>query len=148
MGRGAGPAGVRNRSNAGRAPTVILQRVANGPRGMFGVMFDDGATLFFTTVENPDKLIAAGTYTVGRDTSPKRGGKVVFELVKVPKRSDIQIHSGADRDDTIGCIVAGRGFGDGDNGAIVVESRAAIRRLERFMLKRKTFTLVVRDPTT
>jgi hypothetical protein len=148
LGRGANPVGVRGRSDAGGAPTVILQRAGKGPRGMFGVMFDDGAKIFFTTVENPDKLIPAGTYTVGRDASPKRGGKIVFELVRVPKRSDIQLHSGADRDDTVGCIVVGQGFGEGDNGAIVTNSRAAIRRLERFMANHKTFTLVVRNPAT
>jgi hypothetical protein len=126
---------------------VILQRVVEGPRGMFGVMFDDDAKLFFTIVENPDKLIPAGTYTVGRDVSPKRGGKIVLELRRVSGRTDIQIHSGADKDDTDGCIVAGLGFGEGDNGAIVTASRVAIRRLERFVAKMKTFTLVIRNPS-
>jgi hypothetical protein len=60
----------------------------------------------------------------------------------VPGRSDILFHVGNTGADTEGCICPGFGF----EGRAVRGSLDALERLERFLKRRRTFTLVVRDP--
>ena len=68
--------------------------------------------------------IPPGVYTIQRVVSPHFG--LVFEVLNVPGRSHILIHSGNTRDDTRGCILLGMKRGRLQNKPAVFSSRIAL----------------------
>ncbi len=96
---------------------------------------DDGSHLWFTLEhewvdENGDGLgdtgvsrIPAGSYTCERFHSEKHPN--TFQVMNVPGRTAILIHSGNTTDQTEGCILIGKGRGHLNGKPAVLQSRDA-----------------------
>lgn len=95
---------------------LTLRRNPPTSDGVFGKLHVPGHGALVTLEEdwhdNQRRVssIPAGTYTLRRYRSPKRGYDV-FMLVGVPGRSAIEIHSGNTEEDTEGCILLGLRYG-------------------------------------
>jgi len=89
---------------------VILQRKVQGPsNSLFGVLkivTMNHGTLKFSTVENTNKKIQAGTYDMRWSLSPKFKTKTL-EIMGVPNRFGIRIHAANRGYDVEGCIGIG-----------------------------------------
>lgn len=89
---------------------VTLQRKVKGPsNSLFGVLIIETANhgvLKFSTVENTNKAIQAGTYAMRWSLSPKFKAKTL-EIMGVPNRHGIRIHPGNRGYDFEGCIGIG-----------------------------------------
>lgn len=89
---------------------VTLQRTAKGPsNSLFGELIIETANhglLKFSTVENTNKAIQAGTYNIRWSLSPKFKTKTL-EIMGVPNRYGIRIHPGNRGYDFEGCIGIG-----------------------------------------
>lgn len=89
---------------------VILQRKVKGPsNSLFGELIIktmNHGTLKFSTVENTNKAIQAGTYDMRWSLSPKFKTKTL-EIMGVPNRYGIRIHPGNRGYDFEGCIGIG-----------------------------------------
>jgi hypothetical protein len=89
---------------------VILQRKVKGPsNSLFGELIIETAnhgTLKFSTVENTNKKIQAGTYNMRWSLSPKFKTKTL-EIMGVPDRYGIRIHPCNRGYDVEGCIGIG-----------------------------------------
>jgi hypothetical protein len=117
----------------------------------------NGATFTCDTLELPDlqnapniSCVPKGTY----DVSYTRSGlfkKSTYELLKVPNRSGIRLHSGNyawkkdGKGDIQGCILLGSGFSDinKDNNEDIINSRLTINAFEQFMGK-TSFKLLIK----
>ena len=87
--------------------------------------------------------IVAGTCTCKYTFSPKFQ-KYTYEVLGVPNRVGIRIHSGNYSTDSEGCIILGLTHADINNDGIidVASSRDAIAQLENFF-GREDFTLII-----
>lgn len=89
---------------------VILQRKVKGPsNSLFGELIIETlnhGTLKFSTVENINKAIQAGTYDMRWSLSPKFKTKTL-EIMGVPNRYGIRIHPANRGYDVEGCIGIG-----------------------------------------
>lgn len=93
--------------------------------------------------------VPAGTYEAFRRLSPGHG-YVVFELVDVPGRDHVQMHSANLPVDLRGCIGLGRRFGfveksTGEKGDGILESRTAFRAFMAAYSEQR-FKLTISDP--
>lgn len=102
------------------------------------------------TLERPWKnnaknisCIPTGTYQC-KYTYSLKFLKWTYEVLNVPNRSGIRIHSGNYFYDIEGCILLGTGYGDlnKDKFADIVESKITIKKFEDYM-GRKPFTLQI-----
>lgn len=109
-----------------------------------------GSTVF-KTLELPDlnnlpniSCIPKGTYTC-KYTFSKKFLRFTYEVLNVPKRSGIRIHSANFYYQIQGCIVLGNPLADinADGELDTVNSRIAIEQFETLMGK-KPFTLIVK----
>jgi hypothetical protein len=77
--------------------------------------------------------IPTGTYSVVKRTSDKYGTH--FQLLNVPDRSMILIHSGNYFSHTLGCILVGSGYQDinQDNVRDIIESKNTLVKLYAMM---------------
>lgn len=141
--------------------TFTLQRIKQTSSATFGEMRDAAGHRLCYTLERPyvdangdgitDRgvsCIPAGTYQVKRRWSPKHG-KNVYELLNVPGRSDIEIHSANDARELEGCIALGTNMGEVNTskfgpGYGVVNSRTAVAAFEH-VVSVDEWTLVVLD---
>lgn len=126
--------------------TVKLVRQPSKDYGTLGELSVDGKK--WKTIELPWKdnknnvsCIPAGTYKVTWQYSPKHG--LCYELVDVPKRTDVQIHSANFAGDTdkgykaelLGCIALGKTH-DKINGQMgVTSSKISVKEFNDYMNK-------------
>lgn len=121
-----------------------LRRLVNSPHGVFGVLCDPAGLPYGVTLERPydparatvegsGSCIPAGFYPCEPVLSPKFGA--TMGLRGVPGRSHILFHAGNRTEDTEGCILLARAFGQLDGRPAIVESQAALQgwlaRLDR-----------------
>lgn len=112
---------------------LILKRIANTSRGVFGVLMDEDSPLC-VTIERPwldnKKMVSCipdGTYKFAKHSGEKF--KNVWEILDVPDRTAILIHSGNTMSDVQGCVAVGSSFFD--NG--VLQSQTALDKLRKEM---------------
>ena len=88
--------------------------------------------------------IPAGMYDVVKRQSPKYGQH--FQLLNVPGRDMILIHSGNFTRDTHGCILVGQGFTDIDNDGLrdLQFSKKTLAELYKILPDR--FQIVITNP--
>lgn len=119
---------------------VCLERKNTDDQQTTGKLFvydKEGALLFSCrTMELPWKnnqrrisCIPAGVYRAIKHHSPKFGNS--FWLQEVPGRSEILIHKGNYKHDTLGCILPGKNLSDinGDGYQDVTSSKATMKDL-------------------
>lgn len=75
--------------------------------------------------------IPEGTYQLGMHQSPKFGA--VWQVLNVPGRNEILIHSGNTIQDTEGCILIGKSFGRLSNLPAVLNSRVSFIALMKLL---------------
>lgn len=121
--------------------TILLRRIAANEDGVFGVLIDIDGTKevpFATTVEPEDKnnqsnisCIPPGEYVAFlRKAETSRRKYDVWELEKVPGRTNIQIHKGVTENSSLGCIIVGESFEPyKKKTAGVMQSSKAIKEL-------------------
>lgn len=134
-------------------PTVILTRTKDTSKQVTGLLeaYRDNQSYTCKTLELPDlnnlpniSCIPKGTYTCKYTFSP-RFRKYTYEVLSVPKRSGIRIHSANYYHQLNGCIALGTVLTDanGDGMLDTINSRIAINTFEAFM-KKEPFTLIVK----
>lgn len=125
---------------------VTLQRGKGTAHGTHGVLIGDGSFLCFTLEEpwrnNEPKIscIPEGVYKCKKHNGAKFSN--VWEVLDVPGRSAILIHSGNTLADTEGCILVGLGT----DAAGLTQSRAALMKLRSKLPD--NFTLTIRNFST
>lgn len=110
---------------------LTLKRIDSTSRGVFGVLSDEDGPIC-VTIERPwlDNKPMVSCIPVGQYKFIKHSGnkwKNVWELLDVPDRSAILIHSGNTISDINGCIAVGSQFFN--NG--VLQSQAALDKLRK-----------------
>ena len=115
---------------------LTLQRIKQTDFATYGELYNEHGRQVCKTLELPWKdnapnisCIPAGEYIAERRHSEKHHG-VVFGLLFVPNRSDIELHVGNLPVDTLGCILLGLEFGhvekaDGHKGDGILGSKTA-----------------------
>ena len=119
---------------------ICLERTYTDQHQTLGRLFvyDDAGELLFDcfTLELPwlenkrrESCIPPGSYRAIKHQSPRFGA--TLWLQDVPGRSEILIHFGNYRRDTLGCILPGASLKDidGDGHADVTSSKATMRKL-------------------
>lgn len=116
--------------------SFVLLRVTRTPDGVFGVLMQ-GSKPFAVTLEPEDKdnqkgisCIPEGLYYCEPWASPKFGR--TYEVLNVPNRDKILIHSGNLEEHTKGCILIGESFGELSGKTAILDSR---KGQEEFLLK-------------
>jgi hypothetical protein len=128
---------------------VTIKRVLFTEDGVQGVMIIDDHVCF-STLEPEWKNNAAniscipeGQYLCKRIDSPKHGD--TFQVMNVPERNYIEIHSGNTEVDTEGCILLGMEPGEVDGKRAILSSKAAFERFMQIMTNIQTFILTVKN---
>jgi hypothetical protein len=132
---------------------LTLQRVKQDDFATYGEWYSEKGRRECVSLEPPahgeHPCIPAGEYICERRHSAAHHG-IVFGVLDVPGRSDIEIHVGNLPCDTLGCILLGLDFGHvekatGESGDGVLGSKAAFLS---FMADHpeQRFTLSVLDP--
>jgi hypothetical protein len=126
-----------------------LVRVGQSVLGTFGVL-RHGMVPFVLTLERPWQdnapeisCIPAGRYVCHRVKSPKFG--ITFEVMQVPGRSNILLHSGNTLEDTHGCILIGEEFGGTWAAPDLRSSQRGLQELFRYLDGIPAFDLNVID---
>ena len=101
--------------------TIELRRYFKGDDRVLGVMLING-TQFCYTLE-PHNCIPVGEYEVRITWSP-RYKRWLPEILNVPGRTGIRIHSGNYPRDTKGCVLVGERYSD-----YIIKSRATMANL-------------------
>lgn len=111
---------------------------------------NNGATFACKTLElkwlNNEKnvsCIPAGSYLCKKTFSPKFL-KFTYEILNVPNRSGIRIHSANKSSELLGCIALGSSYQDINNDGLtdIIVSRDTVKSFEQFM-QDKDFTLII-----
>ena len=138
--------------------TVLLTRVDKSDQGVFGIIYFCGMKRF--TGELPDRdnasnisCIPPGDYAV-KWTPSNRLKKFTYEVLGVPKRGGIRLHSSNLMGDASkgyvaqlrGCISLGEKIGSIRRQKALLISRPAISTFET-VLQRQTFLLRIVDQT-
>lgn len=112
-----------------------LKRFGESCGNVYGVLLHDGEPVCVTCepawLDNQRNIscIPIGTYACKKIKHRRYG--VTLELINVPDRAGILIHSGNTAKDSRGCIIVGLEFGELQNMCAVLRSRAAMRKLRR-----------------
>jgi len=126
---------------------ITLKRISHTEGATFGTLIYRMIP-FCVTLELPWRdnernisCIPEGIYTCNLRMSPKRK-REVYELVGVPGRDLIQIHTGNKPSDIAGCILVGEKWEPVSSTIYSVwESAIAFKNLERVLDKDKSFLL-------
>ena len=95
---------------------LTLKRILITDDGVLGVLICGHRPVCLTLEEEWKEnargisCIPAGSYLCQKVTTPKHGE--TYQVLDVPGRSSILIHSGNTEEDTEGCILVGKEFGD------------------------------------
>lgn len=129
-------------------PIVTLHRFSDdGIQALGDLTY---GTFSCKTLERPWKnnernisCIPKGTYNVKWSYSWKFM-KYTYEILNVPNRSGIRIHSANYFFDLLGCITLGTGYSDlnHDAWADIINSKITVNKLEN-LLKKQPFTLII-----
>lgn len=131
---------------------LVLNRFFSNQKWTLGtISFGD---TFLFTLELPWKdneknksCIPTGIYKCELTTNRKTlGGKKIakaYEIRDVPNRSGILIHAGNSVKDTSGCILLGSNLYH-LNGALISESRVAVRKFHTYLKDREVFELEIK----
>ena len=129
--------------------TLILTRNQDDGVQCLGTLTD--GFLSWNTLERPWKnnqpnisCIPKGTYDVKWTFSPKFL-KYTYEIIAVPRRSGIRIHSANFFSDLFGCVALGNGYKDinGDGKLDIINSKLSIQEFEAYMNK-QDFKLIIK----
>jgi hypothetical protein len=121
--------------------TYTLARVSHTDKGTFGVLLSPDGVPLCLTLEDPWRdnkrnvsCIPAGIY----DVAPHNGVKYkdVWALQNVPDRTAILIHAGNTINNTQGCILVGRSYGQLGDLPAVLESQRTIDMLRGVLPQR------------
>jgi hypothetical protein len=139
--------------------TIILKILSFDDDGRYGEMIENNVPFILTQEESwrdnakGISAIPPGTYIVKRASRPKHPD--TWEVMNVPGRSDILIHSGNTEADVEGCIMLGkeRGFlpaKDDQSGLIerqpaVLRSREAFDYFQEYMAGEVEFRLIIQN---
>lgn len=130
-------------------PVITIRRMRYTDAGTFGTMTveRDGKRITLATGELPWRnnrnrisCIPQGEYAATFTHSPSRK-RMLWRLHDVPNRSGILIHNGnwcgdvslGMRTDVLGCILVGERHGEAKDQPAVLNSRAALDRLHKFL---------------
>ena len=126
--------------------TLVLNRIADTPYGTFGNLRGDGLSLW--TIEdswaenrNNVSCIPLGRYVVARTVTPHHGN--TFEVLSVPNRTAVLIHSGNTHFDTEGCILPGLRLGIVNDLWAVKDSALAYEKLDEWVGDDERFRLYI-----
>lgn len=124
-------------------PKFQIKRVSHDDDGTYGVFLIDDKPVCVTLEEEwdsskskvtgSDKAIMPGKYSVKAYSGTKF--KNVFLLDKVPGRSAILIHNGNTEDNTAGCILVGKGYGDVNGKTAITDSVMTLNHLRAVLPK-------------
>ena len=136
-----------------------LKRVLLTDDGVAGVLINGSRPVCLTLEEEWKdnakgiSCIPNGDYLCQRVTTPKHG--LTYQVMDVPGRTAILIHSGNTEADTEGCILVGKEYGiveakDDDSGQVekqiaVLRSKEAFSEFMRIVGDKQTFALHVRS---
>jgi hypothetical protein len=127
---------------------TLIQRAISNSAGTFGVLKYQ-ANAWFTCErpwldnQNNVSCIPVGSYLCRWTLSP-RLRKETYEVLNVPRRSGIRIHSANFPSQVVGCIALGEKFGTMQGKAGVFMSVSAIRNFNS-LLNKEDFTLEVKQ---
>lgn len=126
---------------------TLIQRTISNATGTFGVLKYQANTWFtcerpWLDNQNNVSCIPVGSYLCRWTLSP-RLKKETYEVLNVPRRSGIRIHSANFPSQVLGCISLGEKFGKMEGKVGVFMSVAAVRRFNS-ALDRKEFILEVK----
>lgn len=131
--------------------TILLKRVAQNAKGVFGVLISDNIP-FAVTLERPwlenqrsISCIPAGIYTCKRVNSPKFGD--TFEVTSVEDRTHILLHKGNLAIDSEGCILVAEEFGKLGASAAILDSAHGFTELMSMLKGINEFQLVIQWDT-
>lgn len=131
---------------------ITLRRVAFSDHCVQGVLVYQNRALLLTLEDAwRDNLpevscIPPGRYRCARHSSIKFPN--TWRLEDVPGRSAILLHAGNTDEDTRGCILVGRRFGDMSGIPAVLESQAAMDQLRYVTRGWKEFELTIEERRT
>jgi len=128
--------------------TLTIKRISEIEDGTFGVILD-GKTPFAVTLEknwvdNQKNIscIPAGSYRCVRRLYHKHG-YWTFEVMGVPGRTAILIHSGNTEDDSMGCILVGESFGVLKEKTAILSSKEGFKEFMERLKGQDEFLLVI-----
>lgn len=128
-------------------------RIDQNLRGTYGMLTTDDGKEICHTLELPWKdnaprisCIPSGTYACHRRFSQHFQCEV-FEITRVPGRSDILMHPANYTSELLGCVALGSSFADlnGDGVKDLASSRVAFKAFMELMRGVETFTLTIAD---
>ena len=125
-----------------------LFRVSSNEHAVYGILIvvtDNRMTFECRTIENKSKIFPPGTYPIKNEWSP-RFQKKLWELYKIPGRSEIKIHAANYYKQFDGCIGVGLNHQDIDKDGIddVISSNSALDkfRIEMIGIERSTIKVI------
>ncbi len=132
---------------------VVLKRIIDDGQRTFGVLVCDGVQPLAVTIENPwinnkrnISCIPVGRYKCERFQSPRFGE--TFKILDVIDRGETEpiiFHSGNRDDDTRGCIVIGRYFGELFDEPAVLDGKKGHKDFIRNVENVDEFELTIRN---
>ena len=126
---------------------IILNRKSEGVlNGLFGILeihSKNHGIFYFSTIENYEKKIPAGTYTINYTRSHKFN-RHTLEIQGVHNRYGIRIHSGNRGIELEGCVAVGLACKDENIKQQIFYSRFATDQLEA-MLHDKEHKITIKD---
>lgn len=126
--------------------TITRNRIGNA-NSLFGTLevnTQNHGILKFSTVENYEKRIKAGTYNVVYTLSPKFDRKTL-EITGVPNRRGIRIHPANRGCDISGCIGVGLYVETDEIPVQIFYSRTSCEILEAIVYKAKSTPITIID---
>ncbi len=126
---------------------ILLSRLESGKQGTFGIIIFDRFGCFSLELADRNNkpnvsCIPVGTYLCKWTYSP-RFKREMYEVVGVPNRAGIRIHSANLAKQLNGCISLGYKLGSIDDTKAVLVSKPAVREFEK-LLDKKDFELEIR----
>ena len=129
-------------------PTVIITRTKDTGKQTLGELnFEDFYCLTLERAWKDNKpnisCISKGQYELKWTFSPKFM-RYMYEIIKVPKRKGIRIHSVNYFFDLLGCIALGNGYKDlnKDGELDIINSRITVKKFETLLNKRDAILII------
>ena len=111
---------------------ITLERFKTDENGTFGTLLDEFGNVLCQTIERPytgdHPCIPHGEYQVEPYQSPTKGA--VWQIMKVPGRTNIEIHPANLSSQLLGCIAPGMTIGNINGVPAVLNSKQAFSMLK------------------